>query len=66
MSSRTVLCESSIHTLDIFRDIVKNEFRGLGPDGTLSVSYGPNRGLELIPTEIKELTESMNLNINRK
>ena len=36
---------------DIFRDtrIVKNKFRGVGPDVTLSVSYGPNHGLELIP-----------------
>ena len=45
---------SSIYTCDIFRDthIVKILFRGFGPDMTLSVSYGPNQGLELIPTDL--------------
>ena len=53
-SLRTDLCESSIYTRDILRDshIVKNYFRGFGPDVTLSVSYGPYPGLELIPTEL--------------
>ena len=43
---RTVLCERSIYTRDIFRDtrIVKNHFRGFGPDVTLSVRYGPITG----------------------
>ena len=52
MSVDTVLFESSIHTCDIFRDtrIVKKQFRGFGPDVTLSVSYGPNYCLKPIPT----------------
>ena len=53
-SLRTVLRESSIYTRNIFRNtrIFKNLFRGFGPDVTLSVSYRPNHGLELIPTEL--------------
>ena len=41
------------------RALLKNKFRGFGPDMTLSVSYGPNPGLELIPTVIEKVEVSL-------